>query len=604
MVHRVAVLDRDLCQPRKCGLECIVYCPVNKTGGECIVQGEESKAVISEDLCTGCGICIKVCPFEAITILNIAEELKEDKVHQYGVNTFRLFRLPSLKKGSVTGLIGKNGIGKSTALSILAGNLKPNLGSFEEPPDWPDILEAFHGTELKSHFEKMAKNELSVSMKPQAVYLIPKVWSGDVSSLLRKTDQRGKADEVADTLGLRTSLDKKISELSGGELQRLAIVAAVSRESDFYLFDEPFSYNDVYQRLAVAEAIRNLAAEGKTVLVVEHDLALLDYVSDYVNILFGEPGTYGVVSNTLSARAGVNVFLDGYLPNENVRFRNEPVTFEMTAPQEVVAETSSVATYAALEKRYDSFKLNTQSGTFNRGEIIGILGANAVGKTTFMKMIAGLEAPDSGRVSTSAKISYKPQYLSSELDTNVQSFLVGISAEKMASGLIHSQIVVPLALPRLFERNLSELSGGELQKVAITACLLRDAEVYALDEPSAFMDVEDRIILARALQRFVRSEGRSALIIDHDIQLIDIVSDSLLIFEGEPGIHGTVSSPLAKEDGMNWFLSRLGITYRRDIQSGRPRVNKPGSKLDREQKRNSTYYYLARTTASGIENTG
>jgi ATP-binding cassette subfamily E protein 1 len=114
------------------------------------------------------------------------------------------------------------------------------------------------------------------------------------------------------------------------------------------------------------------------------------------------------------------------------------------------------------------------------------------------------------------------------------------------------------------------------------------------------MDVEDRIVLARALQRFVRSEGRSALIIDHDIQLIDIVSDSLLIFEGEPGIHGTVSSPLAKGEGMNWFLSRLGITYRRDIQSGRPRVNKPGSKLDREQKGNSTYYYLARATASEI----
>src|ERR1044072_1976558 len=113
--HRVAVLDEELCQPKKCGLECIIYCPVNKTGGECIVQRpEDGKAVISEDLCTGCGICIKKCPFDAIVIVNLV----------------RLYRLPSIKKGSVVGLLGKNGMGKSTIVNILSGNIRPNLGNY------------------------------------------------------------------------------------------------------------------------------------------------------------------------------------------------------------------------------------------------------------------------------------------------------------------------------------------------------------------------------------------------------------------------------------------------------------------------------------------
>ena len=134
LTHRVAVLDEELCQPRKCGLECIVYCPVNKTGGECIVLSDDSKkAVISEDLCTGCGICVKKCPFDAIVIVNLARELGVEKIHQHGINSFRLYRLPTLKKGHVVGLLGRNAIGKSTIVNILAGSITPNFGQLRLP---------------------------------------------------------------------------------------------------------------------------------------------------------------------------------------------------------------------------------------------------------------------------------------------------------------------------------------------------------------------------------------------------------------------------------------------------------------------------------------
>ena len=158
MTHRVAVLDQDLCQPQKCGLECIKYCPVNKSGAECVTINKESKkAQIDEDICNGCGICVKVCPFDAITIVNLASELATDKIHQYGANSFRLYKLPTPRKGEVVGLLGRNGMGKSTVVNILSGKLKPNLGRYENPPEWDEIFKHYSGTELKQHFQKIEK---------------------------------------------------------------------------------------------------------------------------------------------------------------------------------------------------------------------------------------------------------------------------------------------------------------------------------------------------------------------------------------------------------------------------------------------------------------
>jgi ATP-binding cassette subfamily E protein 1 len=157
---------------------------------------------------------------------------------------------------------------------------------------------------------------------------------------------------------------------------------------------------------------------------------------------------------------------------------------------------------------------------------------------------------------------------------------------------LEEQIVLPLGIKKLYEISVRHLSGGELQKIAVAASLIRPADIYALDEPSAFLDVEDRIALAKFLQRFVRSYGKSAMVIDHDVQLIDLVSDSLVIFQGVPGSSGHATEPLAKELGMNEFLKSLSITYRRDQETGRPRVNKEGSRLDRNQKDSGNYYYI------------
>ena len=592
MTQRVAVLDKELCQPKKCGLECIKYCPVNKSGADCIVLNEETnKALIDEDICNGCGICVKVCPFEAITIVNLATELATDKIHQYGQNSFRLYKLPTPKKGEVIGLLGRNGMGKSTVINILSGNLKPNLGKFDEPPEWDEILKFYSGTELKSHFEKIKDGQISASIKPQQVYNIAKVFDGTGKELLEKYDERGIANQLIKALDLKNSVGQNVKELSGGELQRLAVAVTSVKDADFYFFDEPSSYNDIYQRMGVARVIQNLAKTGKSVMVVEHDLTLLDYVSDLIEVLYGVSSAYGIVSGVLSTKVGINVFLDGYLPSENIRFRDKKFSFDVSTTTGQFLEAETVIKYPILEKKYSTFSVTVEAGQVHKGEVLGILGANSLGKTTMMKMIANVEKPDFGSVDTKIKIAYKPQYLSNDIDIDVISVLNKANEGLVEGSQEEEQIVEPLKIKKLYNKSIKNLSGGELQKVSIVTCLLQKADLYALDEPSAFLDVEDRIAVAKFIQRFTRSYEKSAMIIDHDVQLLDLVSDSMVIFEGTPGINGHASSPLPKVESMNKFLKSLDITFRRDEKSQRPRVNKENSRLDKIQKAESNFYY-------------
>jgi ATP-binding cassette subfamily E protein 1 len=588
---RVAVLDADKCKPKRCGRLCHRFCPIVRSRIEAI-KFENEKPVIVESLCTGCGICVKKCPFKAISIVNLPDELEKDCSHRFGENTFKLYRLPTPSEGVVLGLLGQNGIGKTTTLKILSGEVKLNLGRYAESPSWEEIIKHFRGSTLQDYFAKMADGKLKVVHKPQYVDKIPKAVSGNVGELLEKVDERGRMAKLAEQLELKPLWNRQLEVLSGGELQRVAVAAAICREADVYLFDEPSSYLDVKQRLEVAKAIRSLKDDGKTIIVAEHDLAVIDYLSDQICIFYGEPGVYGVVSNVHGVRVGINIYLQGYIPDENVRFRKESIIFHEKPPTVSFGAGETMLKWDKIEKTYQGFKLVANAGEAKRGEIVGILGPNGIGKTTFVKILAGVEEADDGKKLGELKVSYKPQYISAEYEGTVQELLMSVAKENFTSSWYRTEIINPLKLDFLFDRKVNELSGGELQKVAIATCLSRQAELYLLDEPSAYLDVEERLNMARAVRRVIENYNATAFVVEHDVVAQDFIADRLMVFTGEPGVKGFANSPTTLRDGMNMFLKEMGVTFRRDPLTKRPRVNKEGSKLDKFQKEIGEYYYI------------
>ena len=590
MVKRVAIIDKNKCHPDKCGnYWCVGACPVNRTGEECIIKNENiKKAVIIEEKCIGCGICLK-CPFDAIQIVNLPGELKQDPIHRYGINSFRLYGLPLPKKNKIVGILGRNGIGKSTALRILAGNLNPNLGRYNEEINNEQIIEKHSNNLLGDYLKNLFSKKIKISYKPQRIELLNTLYQDKIIDLLDNIDERKLAEHLIKKLDIENLKQRKLNELSGGELQKIAIIACLIKDADVYYLDEPMSFLDITARIKVSKIIKELTND-KSVIIAEHDLTALDYISDEIQIVYGKETAYGIFSNSKAVSRGINEYLDGFLTEENIRFRDYGIRFS-DAPITKEVHKEILFEFPEIEKSYANFKLNVNSGKVNKGEVMAVVGANGLGKTTFLKLLAGLEQPDNFNLEK-LNISYKPQYLDNNLNLTVLEFLQENAKENFNSGWYKQNILEKLNLGILLTSKMNELSGGELQKVYIAVALSKNADLIAMDEPSAFIDVEDRLKVAEIIKDFAMKKECSALIVDHDIQFIDYVADSLLVFKGVPGKYGEVEGPFEKRAGMNIILKNLDITYRRDKSTFRPRINKPDSQLDKQQRKKGEYYYF------------
>ena len=186
-------------------------------------------------------------------------------------------------------------------------------------------MKYFRGSELQNYFTKVLEDNLKALIKPQYVDHIPKAIKGTatVSQMLDSKLELGNKDQICDDLELNHVLDREVIHLSGGELQRFAIAMSCIQKADVYvqiyslylfyphldifaryMFDEASSYLDIKQRLRAAEVIRSLLTPDCYVVAVEHDLSVLDYLSDFICCLYGKPSMYGVVTMPSSVREG------------------------------------------------------------------------------------------------------------------------------------------------------------------------------------------------------------------------------------------------------------------------------------------------------------
>uniref|UniRef100_A0A4W5PBP5 ATP-binding cassette sub-family E member 1 n=1 Tax=Hucho hucho TaxID=62062 RepID=A0A4W5PBP5_9TELE len=576
---RIAIVNHDKCKPKKCRQECKKSCPVVRMGKLCIEVTAQSKIVwISESLCIGCGICIKKCPFGALSIVNLPSNLEKETTHRYCANSFKLHRLPIPRPGEVLGLVGTNGIGKSTALKILAGKQKPNLGKYDAPPDWQEILTYFRGSELQNYFTKILEDDLKAIVKPQYVDQIPKTVKGTVGSILSRKDDSKTETIVCEQLDLTHLRERNVEDLSGGELQRFAIAVVCIQRADIFMFDEPSSYLDVKQRLRAAVTIRSLISPDRYIIVVEHDLSVLDYLSDFICCLYGVPSAYGVVTMPFGVREGINIFLDGYVPTENLRFREISLVFKVaeTANEEEIKRMCHYH-YPHMKKNMGDFALEILEGEFTDSEIMVMLGENGTGKTTFIRMLAGRLKPDEGGEVPILNVSYKPQKISPKFKGSVRALL----HEKIRDAYTHPQFVTdvmkPMQIESIIDQDVQNLSGGELQRVAMALCLGKPADVYLIDEPSAYLDSEQRLVCAKVIKRFILHAKKTAFVVEHDFIMATYLADRVIVFDGIPSRSTAANTPQTLLAGMNKFLSQLEITFRRDPNNFRPRINKMNS---------------------------
>ena len=583
---RIAVLFQDRCKPNSPAFEYLQKY-AGSCGGECI-QVNDDKCRILESACPPCLMRAKQCPGDAVKIINLPQELETDMIHRYSLNGFRLFRLPTPSKDSVIGILGPNGMGKSTAFNILNNSITPNLGDFEnEGGIWEDVLETLPRGELRDFLSDLSESNVKVALKPQYVDNIPKVFKGNVGKLLSSVNERNLYDEMIDKFELRHLLERELNQLSGGELQRVAICATLLKDAEVYFFDEPSSYLDIHERMRIVRIIQELA-ESARVIVIEHDLAVLDVIADLTHIVYGKKGAYGIFTPARTTRKAINAYLEGYLVEQNIRIRSKPIKF-LEHPPRTGWDGLKLVEWPKLSKKLGDFELEAGAGEILSGQVLGVVGGNATGKTTFVKMLAGDLEPDNGKIESDISVSYKPQYIEMKEGVIVEDLLRSVKG--FDEHILEIDLNRPLKLEPLMKRELHTLSGGELQRVAIAECLLKEADLYLLDEPSAYLDANQRMVTAKTIRKSMENRGKSALVVDHDVYFIDYISDGLLCFGGEPGISGIVEGPYQMREGMNRFLEKVDVTFRRDKNTHRPRVNKPGSRLDREQKIKKEFYY-------------
>ena len=399
----------------------------------------------------------------------VEEDPSHLKIHKYGTG-FRLYQLPTLTKGKVTGLVGPNGIGKSTIMNILSKSLKPNFGDASSSQNWSEIATKIKDNNIRNHFAQDAK----ISYKKQVLRILFEKYQGKtINEILLPKKSHPQYEQILDALDIVSIEDRYLKQCSGGELQRFSIANVLLTDAEVVLIDEPCTFLDVKKRIDLAEALQDLKEEDKAFLVVDHDLAILDYMSDMVHLFYGEPSKFGIISRILNVKSGINTYLNGFIASDNTEFRENKIRFRKTVSGRTWANARIFAEWPELTKSFDSFKLEIGKGVLYENEVLGVVGQNGLGKTTLFKILVGQLIPDGKNWDLYERysISYKPQYITADFKGTVEEFITEFSRKYIHTEQLSQELYQPLGVESIFSTPISKLSGGQLQRTFIAACL-------------------------------------------------------------------------------------------------------------------------------------
>lgn len=450
----------------------------------------------------------------------------------------------SIAEGQHVGLVAQNGTGKSTLLSILTGKEGYDSGSI------------------------IYRNDLRVGMLEQSPHFDPEESVLDACFNHEGNPERLlKAKQILTMLKLY-DLDQPMGQLSGGQQKRVALANVLILEPDFLILDEPTNHLD----LEMIEWLEGYLSRGnKTIFMVTHDRYFLDNVCNTIleldnNTIYTYRGNYSYylekrqerIDNTRAEIARANNLYRTELEwmrrmpqarGHKARYREEAF-YELEAKakqrieeRQVRLKSSSVYIGSKIfecqyvSKRFDDkIILNDFYYNFSRFEKMGIVGNNGTGKSTFVKMLLGEVAPDSGKfdIGETVRFGYFSQEgLKFRDDQKVIDIITDIADYIDLGGGKHmtaSQFLnYFLFSPEQQHNYVYKLSGGEKRKLYLCTVLMKNPNFLVLDEPTNDLDIQTLQILEEYLQDF----PGCVIVVSHDRYFMDKVVDHLLVFKGE-----------------------------------------------------------------------
>ena len=436
----------------------------------------------------------------------------------------------SVEEGEFIVLCGESGCGKSTLLRILNG-LIPELYSGELSAQGQVLDQSF----LTKDFTNYVREIGVVFQNPKTQFFTSDVYSELAFAMenygVPRETMMQRITEITEKLSLTPFIDRSMFHLSGGQKQLIAFASASMLSHRLFLLDEPSSNLDEKTIIELKNYLSLLKQQGMTIIVSEHRLYYLTDLADrYIQMEHGKIiGDY--------TRKEMLDFSEDQLKKRGLRSL-QPTTLNKRVDRKK-QESSITLTFeqVTFNYRHQSVPLHFSELVLENEAIIGIVGHNGAGKSTFSKLVSGLLKPKKGRILLNQRpVSTKDLIQASFVvmqDVNLQLFFETVEKEIMLNAQnkeVYQQVITMLQLNPLLDRHPQTLSGGEKQRVAIASALLSGKKIIIFDEPTSGLDLQHMEEVSQTI-RWLKQNKVLVLVITHDKEFLSQTCQRVLQFD-------------------------------------------------------------------------